>query len=169
MCVHSASYTQYIHVSSHKLNCTKYKKRRAEAVSNRGPSAYQPNTLPLGQTRRGTVIISRTPTVWMVQLLRDMGEMPCHWKKVSLLCKISGDRRGVTTVRKTVYSGFSLSHCHRLRNETASESVWRPLRKRNLLGKTGLHDGNRRRGRWRTGGALSLSQSTSFPVDWLDI
>ena len=24
--------------------------RRAEAVSNRGPSAYQPNVLPLGQT-----------------------------------------------------------------------------------------------------------------------
>ena len=24
--------------------------RRAEAVSNRGPSAYQPNALPLGQT-----------------------------------------------------------------------------------------------------------------------
>ena len=26
------------------------RERRAEAVSNRGPSAYQPNTLPLGQT-----------------------------------------------------------------------------------------------------------------------
>ena len=26
------------------------KERRAEAVSNRGPSAYQPNALPLGQT-----------------------------------------------------------------------------------------------------------------------
>ena len=26
------------------------KKRRAEAVSNRGPSAYHPTTLPLGQT-----------------------------------------------------------------------------------------------------------------------
>ena len=26
------------------------RKRRAEAVSNRGPSAYQPNALPLGQT-----------------------------------------------------------------------------------------------------------------------
>ena len=25
-------------------------KRRAEACSNRGPSAYQPNALPLGQT-----------------------------------------------------------------------------------------------------------------------
>ena len=26
------------------------RKERAEAVSNRGPSAYQPNALPLGQT-----------------------------------------------------------------------------------------------------------------------
>ena len=26
------------------------RERRAEAVSNRGPSAYQPNALPLGQT-----------------------------------------------------------------------------------------------------------------------
>ena len=26
------------------------RERRAEADSNRGPSAYQPNTLPLGQT-----------------------------------------------------------------------------------------------------------------------
>ena len=29
---------------------TTFLKRRAEAVSNRGPSAYQPNALPLGQT-----------------------------------------------------------------------------------------------------------------------
>ena len=27
-----------------------YRKWRAEADSNRGPSAYQPNALPLGQT-----------------------------------------------------------------------------------------------------------------------
>ena len=26
------------------------RERRAEAVSNRGPSSYQPNALPLGQT-----------------------------------------------------------------------------------------------------------------------
>ena len=30
--------------------CPQTKERRAEAVSNRGPSAYQPNALPLGQT-----------------------------------------------------------------------------------------------------------------------
>ena len=29
---------------------TFWRERRAEAVSNRGPSAYQPNALPLGQT-----------------------------------------------------------------------------------------------------------------------
>ena len=40
-------------IDSHKTvstNTTFLKLRRAEAVSNRGPSAYQPNALPLGQT-----------------------------------------------------------------------------------------------------------------------
>ena len=31
-------------------NLFELRERRAEAVSNRGPSAYQPNALPLGQT-----------------------------------------------------------------------------------------------------------------------
>ena len=39
---------------SHKKVSTNHnlfeEERRAEAVSNRGPSAYQPNALPLGQT-----------------------------------------------------------------------------------------------------------------------
>ena len=38
---------------NHKTVSTNHnlgRKRRAEAVSNRGPSAYQPNALPLGQT-----------------------------------------------------------------------------------------------------------------------
>ena len=37
------------------------KKRRAEAVSNRGPSAYQPNALLLGQTGydQSTLIVVR--------------------------------------------------------------------------------------------------------------
>ena len=38
---------------SHKRVCTDHnflRERRAEADSNRGPSAYQPNALPLGQT-----------------------------------------------------------------------------------------------------------------------
>ena len=38
---------------SHKTVSTDYnfrRERRAEADSNRGPSAYQPNALPLGQT-----------------------------------------------------------------------------------------------------------------------
>ena len=38
---------------SHKKVSTNHnfwRERRAEAVSNRGPSAYQPNALPLGQT-----------------------------------------------------------------------------------------------------------------------
>ena len=33
-----------------QTNLYEEKGRRAEAVSNRGPSAYQPNGLPLGQT-----------------------------------------------------------------------------------------------------------------------
>ena len=39
---------------SHKTSVHKpqpfWRERRAEAVSNRGPSAYQPNALPLGQS-----------------------------------------------------------------------------------------------------------------------
>ena len=36
-----------------------WRERRTEAVSNRGPSAYQPNALPLGQT--GSQKISKAP------------------------------------------------------------------------------------------------------------
>ena len=35
------------------------KRKRAEAVSNRGPSAYQPNALPLGQTGSHVVVVDR--------------------------------------------------------------------------------------------------------------
>ena len=40
---------------------TTFEERRAQAESNRGPSAYQPNTLPLGQTgsQRGYVQLSK--------------------------------------------------------------------------------------------------------------
>ena len=40
---------------------TTFEDRRAEAESNRGPSAYQPNALPLGQTgsQRGSVQLSK--------------------------------------------------------------------------------------------------------------
>ena len=44
---------------SHKTVFTNHNlfetERRAEAVSNRGPSAYRPNALPLGQT--GFIIV----------------------------------------------------------------------------------------------------------------
>ena len=49
---------------SHKTVSTDHscwRERRAEAVSNRGPSAYQPNTLPLGQT--GSQLKGCAPTV----------------------------------------------------------------------------------------------------------
>ena len=35
-----------------------WRERRAEAVSNRGPSAYQPNALPLGQTGSPMVMMT---------------------------------------------------------------------------------------------------------------
>ena len=49
-----------------------WRERRAEAVSNRGPSAYQPKALPLGQTGsrtrkyhyRGLCTLSRFELVW---------------------------------------------------------------------------------------------------------
>ena len=34
----------------HKPQPIFWRERRAEAVSNQGPSTYKPNTLPLGQT-----------------------------------------------------------------------------------------------------------------------
>ena len=34
-----------------------FEERRAEAESSRGPSAYQPNTLPLGQTGGDAVVV----------------------------------------------------------------------------------------------------------------
>ena len=36
--------------SVHKHNRDSWREGRAEAESSRGPSAYQPNALPLGQT-----------------------------------------------------------------------------------------------------------------------
>ena len=41
------------------------KRRRAEAVSNRGPSAYQPNALPLGQT--GSHVPGHDPLIFFFQ------------------------------------------------------------------------------------------------------
>ena len=43
----------HTHTNTHKTASTDHnfgRERRAEADSNRGPSAYQPNALPLGQT-----------------------------------------------------------------------------------------------------------------------
>ena len=58
-CIQMGSHESHFNVSvgsdgqSHKtvsINHNLFRERRAEAVSNRGPSAYQPNALPLGQT-----------------------------------------------------------------------------------------------------------------------
>ena len=59
-CIKTGSDESHFNVSvgsdgqSHKTVSTNHKlfliERRSEAVSNRGPSVYQPNALPLGQT-----------------------------------------------------------------------------------------------------------------------
>ena len=52
-CIKMGSDESHFNVSAgsdgHKLQPFR-RERRAEAVSNRSPSAYQPNALPLGQT-----------------------------------------------------------------------------------------------------------------------
>ena len=47
--------------------CFTSTEKRAKAVSNRGPSAYQPNALPLGQTGSRALILN------VLQLLHDEG------------------------------------------------------------------------------------------------
>ena len=56
---------------SHKTASTDHnlwRERRAEADSNRGPTAYQPNALPLGQTT------SRNTEVWESQVKARVGQ-----------------------------------------------------------------------------------------------
>ena len=54
---------------------TFWRERRAEAVSNRGPSAYQPNALPLGQTGSQEEKQSREKLrVWWRQLKNNDGK-----------------------------------------------------------------------------------------------
>ena len=53
-----------------------WRKRRAKAVSNRGPSAYQPNALPLGQTGFLTIVTVSKQTWCLtstetIRLIRD--------------------------------------------------------------------------------------------------
>ena len=40
-----------------------WREKRAEADSNRGPSAYQPNALPLGQTGSHSAVITDTSLI----------------------------------------------------------------------------------------------------------
>ena len=69
---------------------TTFLKRRAEAVSNRGPSAYQSNTLPLGQTgSRKEYPFSGVPKSGRV------------WRKVP-----ESDARSVITLRASLSGTF---------------------------------------------------------------
>ena len=61
-----------------------WRERRAEAVSNRGPSAYQPNALPLGQTGSQTNFqVTRLITL-------KYGRVLCDWNFV--LVRLAGYR-----------------------------------------------------------------------------
>ena len=56
---------------------TFWRERRAEAVSNRGPSAYQPNALPLGQTgslsRAGLRLVPQVRTALQLTGRKKLG------------------------------------------------------------------------------------------------
>ena len=69
-----------------------WRERRAEAVSNRGPSSYQPNALPLGQTDPlltksllASIILSKERlwlSHWTGSLLY-VGPSGLHWTTVA--------------------------------------------------------------------------------------
>ena len=67
------------------------RERRAEADSNRGPSAYQPNALPLGQTdslsenkpRRSETLVLFCAFI-VSALVRSEGIFLGHWLSVSV-------------------------------------------------------------------------------------
>ena len=72
-------------------NLFELRERRAEAVSNRGPSAYQPNALPLGQTG------SHTETVRFIRDGENVGKGVWRWGKresinLSLHCHHQNDQ-----------------------------------------------------------------------------
>ena len=71
---------------SHKTVSTDHnfwRERRAEADSNRGPSAYQPNALPLGQTGS----LEDVPLVEFIYLVFTCMPGESYWRRLrSLLC-----------------------------------------------------------------------------------
>ena len=71
---------------SHKTVSTDHnfwRERRAEADSNRGPSAYQPNTLPLGQTGS----LEDVPLMEFIYLVFTCMPGESYWRQLrSLLC-----------------------------------------------------------------------------------
>ena len=77
---------------SHKTVSTDHnfrRERRAEADSNRGPSAYQPNALPLGQTgsQSNTMVLCSVSRFGLAGKQRDLGS---NLLRLSLLFKICG-------------------------------------------------------------------------------
>ena len=69
---------------SHKTVSTDHNfwRERAEADSNRGPSAYQPNALPLGQTGSLSVV---SKLIAFVELRED--KFMLLWKAVIISCQ----------------------------------------------------------------------------------
>ena len=58
--------------------------RRAEAVSNRGPSAYQPNALPLGQTGSHLLLCDHGPIY-----VHDVTEQCVRVQELSVLMSLT--------------------------------------------------------------------------------
>ena len=83
--------------SVHKPRLLK-RKRRAEAVSNRGPSAYQPNALPLGQTGSPGYLL-RPWTYIQVH-----GQRPTAYFIVQELCENRGGRPGLSVLTSLLVS-----------------------------------------------------------------
>ena len=72
-----------------------WRERRAEAASNRGPSAYQPNALPLGQTGSQNHSTLRFVHIWVVNL------KPQFFSNTATFAYISHNRDRQTSVQVT--------------------------------------------------------------------
>ena len=68
-CHHQNDFCVKVGSDESHFNVSLLRERRAEADSNRGPSAYQPNALPLGQTGSHVYGLTRRTFVQSAQNL----------------------------------------------------------------------------------------------------
>ena len=78
-----------------------WRERRAEAVSNRGPSAYQPNALPLGQTGSQFSLTESGVSYQLRRLSRPVTEMAATESAV-VACNSFSEVRCCFTSTETV-------------------------------------------------------------------